>query len=71
MDCYCDLFHVVPCFVFFNRLNFLNDLNGLNFFKSWTHMSLLDSYIPKSENYPNFGALCAFAGDTSSEFFSR
>src|SRR4030095_4555107 len=36
-------------------------------------MSLLgvDSYTPKSENYPNLGALCAFAGDTSSEFFSR
>jgi hypothetical protein len=38
---YCDLFHVVTGFVFFHRLNFLNDLNGLNFFKSWTHMSLL------------------------------
>src|SRR5206468_3237033 len=31
----------------------------------------VDSYTPKSENYPNLGALCAFAGDTSSEFFSR
>ena len=38
---YRDLFHVVTRLVFFNRLNFLNDLNGLNFFKSWTHMSLL------------------------------
>jgi hypothetical protein len=38
---YCDLFHVVTGLVFFNRLNFLNDLNVLNFFKSWTHMSLL------------------------------
>ena len=28
-------------FVFFNGLNVLNDLNGLNFFKSCTHMSLL------------------------------
>jgi hypothetical protein len=54
-------------------LNVLNGLNGLDFFKPWTHMSLLgvDSYTPKSENYPNLGALCAFAGDTSSEFFSR
>ena len=37
MDCfsyYCVLFYVVAGFVFFNRLNFLNDLNGLNFFKS-------------------------------------
>jgi hypothetical protein len=41
MDCSCDLFHVVTGFVFFNGLNVLNDLNGLNFFKSWTHMSLL------------------------------
>jgi hypothetical protein len=36
--------------MFFNRLNFLNDLNGLNLFKASTHMSLLDSYTPKSEN---------------------
>ena len=36
--------------MFFNCLNFLNDLNGLNFFKPWTHMNLLDSYTPKSEN---------------------
>jgi hypothetical protein len=89
---YCDLFYIVTEFAFFN---------GLNFLKPWTHMSLLDSYTPKSENLsltlyaanhgdkkryrprrqarkerplfisPNLGALCAFAGDTSSEFFSR
>ena len=41
MDRYCDLFHVATEFVFFNGLNVLNDLNGLNFFKPWTHMSLL------------------------------
>ena len=28
---YCDFFHVVTGFVFFNGLNVLNDLNGLNF----------------------------------------
>jgi hypothetical protein len=50
-------------FVFFNRLNFLNDLNGLNFFKSWTHMPYFD--------FSELGALCVFAGDTSSEFFSH
>jgi hypothetical protein len=55
--------------VFVNHLNVLNDLNGLNFFKSWTHMSPLDSYTPKSENDPNLGDLCAFAGGNSRIFF--
>ena len=55
--------------VFYNGLNVLNDLNGLNFPKSLNHMSPLDSYTPKSENDPNLGDLCAFAGGNSRIFF--
>jgi hypothetical protein len=31
MDCSCDLFYIITEFSFFNGLNVLNDLNGLNF----------------------------------------
>ena len=50
-------------FVFFNRLNFLNDLNGLNFFKSWTHMPYLD--------FSELGDLCVFAGGKFFSVFSH